>query len=1163
MAWDNASQNSTANLNFGIASNVTFTGAANLGGRSAWGNQGQGIAHVSVADGSVVNFGSAVFMGGQSSLNLNSSGQVNAANDVYFGGQGYATTVTLGVASQLNMTGSGRTLAFADGDYSSLKINNTPAGGRISVTSSTNLNVRPQGADATVAFGAASNGLQLSNLFLGTDVNSSNTANLNVAGATVTFSGSAELGSHYGDNGGRWNNAANTAINVTNGGVLNIGGNLTAGGWSSNAQTSAALNVDATSQINLTGKNNRIDIKGGTTTAQFTNTPTNGAVSLQAQSHTNAGTDLWLSNALDNFPLNARLNFAAGTNVQFHNLRMAWDNASAGSQPTMGLQGGAQVTFTGDSYIGGNPGNQGSAVITGNGTLTFNQTLNMGRTHVEANGGTLTLNFPSYNRTETSNVMNTPVGTGLGANSYAGWYASNGGKLVLPNLTVTNSTSQLDWGDVSNNAMDINRNVNSIRLTNLNVTGGGTNNLGISLLDVNNAETFSGLHGAIGIWKFDPTGGLNITSALMAFRYDTAAMAALQLPDSSFNLYENFGTGWKLLQSSPQDQGNHLISGTGTLINANGPYPYVQFAIAQTVAASGGVVWNGASSGPGDNNWTTAANWVGNAAPTPGSNNDQDLVHFAGSQRTSAVNDFAPGSSFSGILFGQDATASFSLTGNAIVLNGDVTNSSNLSHNIALNMALAHATTVVDSGSNNNQVVTLSGNLSDNGGPAGITKLGNGSTLVLSGSNTNTGAILISEGTVSVGSIGMGGAASNLGAASNAASNLVMDGGRLQYTGAGDTTDRNFTINNGKVATFDITNAAAKLVLGAASNVSTGTLTKTGAGTLALTGQSQYTGATTVTGGALSVGDGGSGNSLATSGITFSNGAKLILNQSDSSTFSTPFSGAAGLIKDGTGTVTLPGVAGSYTGATEIKNGTLRLVPASPVSNGLQAWFAANKNVTTSGTQVTTWGDISGNGHDAVLGANTSTLAAGQINGLPAVQFRNSWLDINTNMTVGSEYIVVKSGAYTYDPGNPNHFGPDWSAAIGRQDGGGWLFWPGQTGFWDGNSPSAVSQNGTPLASYTVNGLTNVDQYMVLKVDTNNVANTLYTLGRNGGWTNGYLDVAEVLAFDHVLTSGDEAKVGGYLATKYGIGTAYAPYSLPDALPANTPVSISTGATLD
>ena len=76
-------------------------------------------------------------------------------------------------------------------------------------------------------------------------------------------------------------------------------------------------------------------------------------------------------------------------------------------------------------------------------------------------------------------------------------------------------------------------------------------------------------------------------------------------------------------------------------------------------------------------------------------------------------------------------------------------------------------------------------------------------TLVLGGTNTYTGVTTITAGTLSVATIGNGGVAGNLGQASNAAGNIVFNGGTLQYTGANATSDRAFTINAGKTATIN------------------------------------------------------------------------------------------------------------------------------------------------------------------------------------------------------------------------------------------------------------------------------------------------------------------------------------------------------------------------
>src|SRR5690606_15162176 len=83
----------------------------------------------------------------------------------------------------------------------------------------------------------------------------------------------------------------------------------------------------------------------------------------------------------------------------------------------------------------------------------------------------------------------------------------------------------------------------------------------------------------------------------------------------------------------------------------------------------------------------------------------------------------------------------------------------------------------------------------DNAGATSFAKGGAG-LAVLTGGNTYTGATTLSAGTLRVNNIGNGGVASNLGASTAASSNLVLEGGTLQYTGGSVTTDRGFTLVN-------------------------------------------------------------------------------------------------------------------------------------------------------------------------------------------------------------------------------------------------------------------------------------------------------------------------------------------------------------------------------
>ena len=270
---------------------------------------------------------------------------------------------------------------------------------------------------------------------------------------------------------------------------------------------------------------------------------------------------------------------------------------------------------------------------------------------------------------------------------------------------------------------------------------------------------------------------------------------------------------------------------------------------------------------------------------------------------------------------------------------------------------------------------TYAGTISGGGA---LTKSGTG-TQALTGSNTYTGATTLNGGTLSVSSLPNGGVASGIGQSSNAAGNLVFNGGMLQYTGAGASTDRQFTlgtsggsldasgtgpldfVNTGAIAfsgsgprSLILTGSSVAANTLAAQLVDSGgpsALLKTEPGTWLLTGANTYTGGTTVHAGTLATGAGGSlaatgavnlaasgagfdistgGNQTigALAGVSGSNitlGANtLTFGGSTNQTFAGSAAGTGGLTKQGSGTQTLTGT-NTYTGSTTINAGTVQL----------------------------------------------------------------------------------------------------------------------------------------------------------------------------------------------------------------------------------------------
>jgi len=201
--------------------------------------------------------------------------------------------------------------------------------------------------------------------------------------------------------------------------------------------------------------------------------------------------------------------------------------------------------------------------------------------------------------------------------------------------------------------------------------------------------------------------------------------------------------------------------------------------------------------------------------------------------------------------------------------------------------------------------VTLSGNLSGNGVFEAA-----GTRTVLSGNNTFAGTTLLSSGVLelrSTGALGTSGA-------------ISFNGGTLEFS-AGNKNDYSARIANESKVSIDTAGQAVTFATGLTG--SSATFVKTGAGTLTFTGANTYLGKTTVAGGKLAVGDGGTSGALASSTVTLNSGATLEFNRSDASTFGGIISGPGTLVKQGAGMLQLR-ASNSFTGKTEVLDGELR-----------------------------------------------------------------------------------------------------------------------------------------------------------------------------------------------------------------------------------------------
>ncbi|WP_159564776.1 autotransporter outer membrane beta-barrel domain-containing protein [Budvicia diplopodorum] len=129
--------------------------------------------------------------------------------------------------------------------------------------------------------------------------------------------------------------------------------------------------------------------------------------------------------------------------------------------------------------------------------------------------------------------------------------------------------------------------------------------------------------------------------------------------------------------------------------------------------------------------------------------------------------------------------------------------------------------------------------------------------------------------------------------------------------------------NPGNAAVFNVANGAAGIDLLVSANVNEESgsygIAKLGDGLMALTGTATYTGGTTISGGTLQIGNGGTTGSILGSVV---DNSILAFNRSNALTFSNIVSGSGVLTQAGSGTLTLSGV-NTYSGGTHLDAGIL------------------------------------------------------------------------------------------------------------------------------------------------------------------------------------------------------------------------------------------------
>lgn len=323
-------------------------------------------------------------------------------------------------------------------------------------------------------------------------------------------------------------------------------------------------------------------------------------------------------------------------------------------------------------------------------------------------------------------------------------------------------------------------------------------------------------------------------------------------------------------------------------------------------------------------------------------------------------------------------------------------------------------------------------------GAGSLTKIGPGA-LALGGNSTNSGPILIGQGTLRI--------RANNERIGNSSAVTVASGAAFDLAGFTETIGSiagagNITLGtNGRlVAGGDGTSTAFSGVISGGGT--TGGITKAGAGTLTLSGANTHTGTTVVNGGTLLA---GAANTLsATSAVVVNTGATLNLadnsqtipslagagnvalgtgtplgtltvGDSTSTTFSGVISGTMNVNKVGSGTLTLSG-NNTYAGTTDVNVGRLLVMGQTGTDSGTGSGTVVVGNGATLGGNGRIAGGVIVTTGGTIRGGDASMVGTLTINGglsLPLATSATVGLRVNDSAPVADP---TKSGLSTDGP---------------------------------------------------------------------------------------------------------------------------------------------------
>jgi len=576
--------------------------------------------------------------------------------------------------------------------------------------------------------------------------------------------------------------------------------------------------------------------------------------------------------------------YSGGTTLQLGTLSLGHNNALGTGALT--ITGGALEANGGSRTIGNTTALQGNVTISGSNAISFsgqwsesggNQTITV------SNSASTTFSSIVLSESGQARTLDMNVGSGGttvsgvisdGAGAGAGSLTKDGtGTLTLSGANTYTGTTTINAGTIQITASDRLNNTSNMSLN------GGTFNLNgsysqrVNTLNYNNGTLDYGTTGTANNFMFGAAGTQAGTLTVNNWESGVDSLAILSAapaPSAAFlnNIYFS-GVGSGAALGAP----NTTITGYGSIWTPLTP------------AVNPTYTWNGGSGV--NNNWSQNPNWVGVVAPPTGSTTTRLI--FTGNTRLTPnmQNNYTVNS----IKF-DSAAGAFTLgpVGKNLTMGGVLpsiiqqsANNETIISPIKMNPSSGGAMVVDVSGTGS---LTISSVISEIPAGTAITKVG-GSSLILSGANTFTGAVNIDAGTINIQNstalgTGAGGVTVAKGAALEMQNNIAVTGTALSINGTGvggNGVVRNVSGNNSWAGAVTMTGDSRiqsdagtltvsgdesgnyNLNIGGAGNVTmsgaigtgTGTLTKDGAGTLTLSGTTAntFTGDTTVNAGEL------------------------------------------------------------------------------------------------------------------------------------------------------------------------------------------------------------------------------------------------------------------------------------------------------------------------